>query len=87
MAQINIASFRRTMTAVFVEITYQMHKLKAKIQCFGKNEIYFKGKIEYIDSDIDTDVDRKTCRMIQSIVPDPENNPMFIAAMPDHCVR
>ena len=52
MAQINIASFRRTMTAVFVEITYQMHKLKAKIQCFGKNEIYFGTTFEFIGVDI-----------------------------------
>ena len=85
MAQIDIASSHRTMTAVFVEITYQMNGLEAKFQCFGKNEIYIKVTFEYIDTDIE--IDGKTDRMIQSIIPDPENNPILIAAIPDHCAR
>ena len=81
MAHIDIASSHRTMIAVFVEITYQMNGLEAEFQCFGKNEMYFKVTFEYIE------IDEKTYWMIQSMVPDLENNPIFMAAIPDHCVR
>ena len=33
------------------------------------------------------DIDGKTHWMIQSIVPDPENDPISIEAIPDHCSR
>ena len=44
------------------------------------NEIYFEVRF-------DIDIDGKTYRMVKSIVPDSENDPISIKAIPDHCAR
>ena len=86
MAQIKTACSHRMITAVFVAIAYQTNELEANFSAL-KNGIYYDIRIKF--KDLDIDLDGKTYRMIQSIVPDPENDYIFkfIESIPDYCTR
>ena len=78
----NISSLQMAIILVSVAIIYAVKELETQ-NCLRK----FGMDLEQVCEPVDVNVGREIDRMVQSIVPDPENDLAVIQLVPDHFVR